>query len=210
MDWIINIVVGVIMLAVGFFLDRIWEWWKKRKAGLTGQAHSIISKLGRSVQSFAGYYFLSSSPTENFKIVSHVYEHVVGEVIGTCFRENPASYGERDLARLLPKGASFTRLTTDRVCPPQDRDSAEKVLRELVSNGKIVMVPSNEHFTSIDGIYAELSDGTHIAFVTFPKMGPEHKNRGIVFYGHIARSFFTYYRDLRDASAKSQETEKTN
>jgi len=53
------------------------------------------------------------------------------------------------------------------------------------------MVPSQEHCTNIDGIYTQLADKTHIAFVTFPKMGPEHQSRGIVFYGHIAETFFT-------------------
>ena len=204
MGWII----GIAMLIVGFGLDRLYEWWKKRRAGLTGQAHSIISKLGRSVQSFDGFYYLSSSPTENFKIAKHVYEHAAGEVIGTCFRENPTCYGQQDLARLLPKGASFSRLTTDRVCSPQEQKSAEAVLGELVPDGKLIMISSDEHFTSIDGIYSELSDGTHIAFVTFPKMGSEHQNRGIVFYGHIARAFFSYYRDLRDVCPKSSEAEE--
>jgi len=200
MDWILNSMVGIVMLVAGFGLDRLWEWRKKRKAGLTGQAHRIITKLGKSVQSFDGYYFLSRTPNENFKIANHVYEHAVGEVIGTCFRENPTTYGEQDLSRLLPPGASFTRLTTGKVCSSEDIEKAEAVLKEFVPNSKIVMVPSQEHFTSIDGIYAQLSDKTHIAFVTFPNIGPEHQNRGIVFYGHIAEAFFTYYSDLRDAS----------
>lgn len=205
MNWIVNIVVGVIMLIAGFFLDRLWEWSKKRKAGFTGQAHIIISKLGRSVQSFEGYYFLSNTPTDNFKITKHVYEHASGEVIGTCFRENPTCYGQQDLARLLPTGASFVRLTTDQVCTALERDSAETVLQALVPDGKIVMVPSNDRFTNIDGIYTAFPDGTHIAFVTFPKTAPEHKNRGIVFYGHIARAFFEYYRDLTNASTTTNQ-----
>lgn len=197
MDWIINIV----MLVAGFFLDRLWDWWKKKRAGLTGQAHSIIAKLGNSIQSFDGFYFLSSTPTENYKIVKHVYENAAGDVIGTCFRENPADYGERDLARLLPPGASFARLTTDRVCPATDLDTARHALGDLVTNSRVVSVPSSEFFTSIDGVFTELSDGTHIAFVTFPKVA-EKRNRGVVFYGHVARAFYTYYRDLRDAHAE--------
>ena len=120
---------------------------------MTGHAHRIIAKLGKSVQSFDGYYFLSRSPNENFKIANHVYEHAAGEVIGTCFRENPTTYGEQDLSRLLPPGASFTRLTTDKACSPEDVKQAEAILKKLVPNGKIVMVSSQEHFTSIDGIY---------------------------------------------------------
>ncbi len=201
MQWVI----GLVGLIAGFGLDRLWEWWKKRRVGLTGLAHDIIRKIGRSVQSFDGYYYLSSSPTDNYRIAKHVYEHAAGEVIGTCFRENPVCYGEQDLARLLPKGASFSRLTTDRVCSPEERESAEAVLGELVPNGEIVMVSSDEYLTSIDGIYTELSDGTHIVFVTFPKMNPEHCNRGILFYSHIDRAFFDYYRDVRDAHTKSSE-----
>jgi len=60
MDWIVNSVVGIVMLVAGFGLDRLWEWRKKKKAGLTGQAHRIITKLGKSVQSFDGYTNLIS------------------------------------------------------------------------------------------------------------------------------------------------------
>ncbi|VFM97935.1 MAG: hypothetical protein BECKG1743D_GA0114223_102733 [Candidatus Kentron sp. G] len=196
MEWI----VGIVVLIVGFLLDRAYEWHKKRKIGLTGQAHDIIAKLGDSVQSYTGNYFLSDNPTDNFRITRHLYEHATGDVIGTCFRENPVCYGEQDLARLLPKGASFTRLTTEGICPDADRIQAEATLKELAPNAKIVGVPSGDYFTRIDGIFTELSDGTHIAFVTFPKTGTEDHNRGIVFYGHTARAFFEYYRDLRDAS----------
>jgi hypothetical protein len=203
MEWI----VGIVMLVVGFLLDRAYEWHKKRQAGLTGQAHGIIAKLGKSVQSFTGNFFLSNCPTDNFKIAKHVYEHAAGDVIGTCFRENPIRYGEQDLARLLPKGASFARLTTDRVCPESDRAKAEVALKELLPNAKIVSVPPGDYFTSIDGIFTELSDETHIAFVTFPKTGTEHHNRGIVFYGHTARAFFEYFRDLRDAPTSELETQ---
>lgn len=195
MEWI----VGIVMLIVGFLVDRWYELWKKKKAGLTGQAHDIISQLGRSVQSFSGNYFLANSPTDNFKITKHVYEHAAGDVIATCFRENPVSYGEHDLARLLPKGASFARLTTETVCPESDRLKAEAVLKGLLPNAKIINIPSGDYYTRIDGIYTELSDGTHIAFVTFPKTGTDHRNRGIVFYGHTAKAFFDYHRDLRDA-----------
>ena len=187
------------MLIVGFLLDRGYELWKKKKAGLTGLAHGIISKLGKSVQSFTGDYFLANTPTDNFRITKHVYEHASGDVIGTCFRENPVSYGERDLARLLPTGASFTRLTTETVCPESDRSKGEAVLKKLIPDAKITYVPPGNYFTRIDGIYTKLSDDTYIAFVTFPKTGTDHRNRGIVFYGHVAKAFYDYHRDLRDA-----------
>ena len=195
MEWI----VGIVMLIVGFFADRTYEYWKKKKAGLTGLAHGIISKLGKSVQSYTGNYFLAHTPTDNYKIAKHVYEHATGDVIATCFRENPVEYGEQDLARLLPTGASFSRLTTETVCPEADRCKAESVLGELIPNAKIVNVPSGDYFTRIDGIYTKLSDETYIAFVTFPKTGTGTRNRGIVFYGNTAKAFYEYHKDLRDA-----------
>jgi len=67
---------------------------------------------------------------------------------------------------------------------------------------------TQKHFTSIDGIYAQLSDKPHIAFVTFPQTGPEHQNRGIVFYGHIAETFFIYYRDLGDSSIMAGDKDR--
>ncbi len=206
MNLLTNIAVGVVMLLIGFVLDRLWEWHKKKKAGLTGDAHGIISKLGKSVQSFDGYYYLSSSPSENFNIVNHIYKHAAGEVIATCFRENPIIYGEQDLARLLPPVTSFSRLTIDKLCSPKDRKKAESILKKLVTNSSIVIVPSQEKLTSIDGIFLRLPDKTHIAFVTFPKVDrAKHQNRGVVFYGHIAEAFFAYYRDLRDTSTGLEE-----
>jgi hypothetical protein len=130
MQWLI----GMVMVVVGFSLNRLWEWWKKRWAGLTGQAHNIIKKLGKTVQSFDGYYYLSNNPTGNFKIAKHVYEHAVGGVISTCFRENPMCYGEQDLARLLPKGAFFSRLTTDCVCSLQEKELTQAVLENSPVN----------------------------------------------------------------------------
>lgn len=195
MEWI----VGIVMLIVGFLADRTYEYWKKKKAGLTGLAHGIISKIGKAVQSFTGCYFLAHTPTDNYKIAKHVYENATGDVIATCFRENPITYGEHDLARLLPTGASFARLTTATVCPEADRSQAESILSKLVPNAKIVNVPSGDYFTRIDGIYTKLSDETYIAFVTFPKIGTENRNRGIVFYGNTAKAFYDYHKELRDA-----------
>jgi len=199
MEWII----GIVMLMLGFLLDRLWERWKKSKAGLTGQAHNIIKQLGSSVQAYDGHYYLSKDPTQNYKIADHVYKHCAGDVIATCFRENPASYKDHDLARLLPKGASFSRVTNDQVCSPQDKDVAEGILKGLVPNSNIVVIPSSEYITSIDGIFCELSDETDIAFVTFPKMSDENNNRGIIFYGHTAKAFYEYYRDLRNTYLKT-------
>lgn len=195
MDWVI----GIIMLTLGFLLDRLWEGWKKKKAGLTGLAHNIIKQLGNSVQSYDGHYYLSKDPTQNYKIANHVYKHCTGDVVATCFRENPASYKEHDLARLLPKGVSFARITNEHVCTPEDKETAAKHLKSLVKNSNIIVVPSSEYITSIDGIFCELSDETNIAFVTFPKMNEKSSNRGIIFYGHTARAFYEYFRDLRDA-----------
>ena len=189
------------MLVLGFLLDRIWEWWKKKQAGLTGQAHTIIKNLGNSVQAYDGHYYLSKDPTQNYKIAKHVYEHCAGDVVATCFRENPASYKEYDLARLLPKGVSFSRLTNDKVFSNNEKEATENILKELVPNSGIVIVPSSEYITSIDGIFCELPDETNIAFVTFPKMSDGSSSRGIIFYGHTARSFYEYFQDLRDAHA---------
>ena len=194
MDWVI----GIVMLILGFCLDRLWEWWKKKKAGLTGQAHSIIRQLGNAVQAYDGHYYLSKDPTQNYKIAKHVYEHCSGDVVATCFRENPAAYKDHDLARLLPKGVSFARLTNDKVFSVTDKEATEATLKELVSNSKVVIVPSSEYITSIDGIFCELPDETNIAFVTFPKMSDGSSNRGIIFYGHTARAFYEYFRDLRN------------
>jgi len=43
--------------------------------------------------------------------------------------------------------------------------------------------------------------------VTFPKMGTEHRNRGIVFYGNTAKAFYDYHRDLRDAKRAVIDTQ---
>ncbi len=200
----ISVIITIAGAIVGFLLNRFYERKQKKKAGLTGNAHNIIKDLSKSVQSFEGYYLQSKSPKENFTIINHVYKNATGEIIGTCFRENPIRYQDHDLVQLLPKGAFFTRLTTDSICPEKDRKKAEAVLKDYIKNSRIINIPLKEVFTSIDGVFAELSDQTYIAFITFPKLGLENRNRGIIFYGNTAKSFFDYYKDLRDTYSKEK------
>jgi len=44
--------------------------------------------------------------------------------------------------------------------------------------------------------------------VTFPDMGPERRNQGILFCGRIAEMFFTYYKDLSECLHQDKKEEK--
>jgi hypothetical protein len=200
MEWIIGIACSLFGVFAGFCLDRLWGWQQKRKSGLIGDASRIVTKLGAAVKSFEGYYFVAESPTDNYKIANHFYQNAIGEIIATSFRENPASYGERDLARNLPNGGSnFTRISTSKICSTDDEQRAKNALDSILPGASLIVLPEGLFITSIDGIYCKLTDGTYLTFVTFPKTGDQHKNRGILFYGHIAKSFFDYYQDLKEA-----------
>lgn len=204
----INILVGIISSVIGAIIVRLWDCWKKKKAGLTGQASKIIKDLGTSVQKSEGCYYLSRDGTENYKLTSHLYERATGEVIATCFRDNPTTYGERDHARLLPKGVEFARLTTLRGIQDNELKDARDKLSEFVKHSEIIAVGDNENITKIDGIFAELADKTYFAFVTFPNLKLNKENRGVVFYGNIAKAFFLYYKDLKDSNKSVAEKEK--
>ena len=199
MAWLIGITCALIGVVLGFALDRLWGWQQKRKAGLTGKAHKIVIKLGLPTKEFAGNYYLSDSPTQNYKVTNHIFQHADGTIIATSFRENPAKYGERDLARNLPNGgAGFTRITKADICGEDDAIIAKESLDSILPGASIVVLPENLFITSIDGIFCKLTDQTYLAFATFPKTGEQQRNRGILFYGEIAKAFFEYYRDISD------------
>ena len=158
----------------------------------------IVSKLGLATKGFEGNYYPSDSPTQNYKVANHIYQHADGEIIATSFRENPVKYGERDLARNLPHGgAGFTRITKANLCGKDDARKAKECLDSILPGASLIVLPKELFITSIDGIFCKLTDETYLAFATFPKTGEQHKNRGILFYGDIARAFFEYYNDLK-------------
>ncbi len=192
-EWII----GTACSFLGVFADRLWGWWQKRKSGLTGNACRIVKKLGPTVRSFEGYYYVAEDPTANYKTANHCYQNADGEIIATSFRENPANYGERDLARNLPNGGSnFTRISTSKICSKDDEQKAKSELDLILPKASLIVLPEELFITSIDGIYCKLTDGTYLAFVTFPDIGIAQ--RGVLFYGHIAKYFFDYYHGLKE------------
>ena len=96
MEMIFNVIIGAL---AGFSIDRIWEWWKKRKAGLTGLAHSIISKLGNSIQSFNGtvQYLDSAVPPRGLGYKAGKYQ-------AHRYRMTCNGYGPRDSQTSIEAG----------------------------------------------------------------------------------------------------------
>ncbi len=199
MQWYEGIACSVIGGLFWFLVERFRSHRQRRAAGQTGCAHEIVEEIGPISKPFEGRYYLSETADDNYTTVNHIYQRASGEVIATSFRENPSRYTDKDLARNLKKRvADFTRISSSTICTEADARSARQVLNQILPGASLVVVPQDTSTTCVDGLFCKLYDDTYLAFVTFPTTKEYSHNRGILFYGNIARAFFEYYRDLRD------------
>jgi hypothetical protein len=196
-EQIVNTVFGAVAGATLSTLVTIYrEKRKEKKAGLTGEAHKLVSMLP-GIEKLNGHYYVARSADDNFAITNHVYTNATGRVIATCFRENPADYEPRDLARMLKKdGVAFTRITREEVCNSHDRDKALNAIKTLHPNSRLICIPAGKDVNIIDGIFVKCPDKTNIAFITFPATSDKNSIRGVLLYGHIAKAFYDYFAEL--------------
>lgn len=163
----------------------------------TGKAYDVLKKLGKVLHHAPGTYYFSDSGDTNFRIASHLYSNADGRVIATAFNEDPAQYGSSDLARNLGYGGSlFTRLTCRDVCGRESEKAARAALEELKEGARLVVIPSGELFSRVDGMFCQFSDDTYVCFVAFRSPAGSSRNAGAIFIGRLASAFFQYYADL--------------
>lgn len=159
------------------------------------QAHEIINWLQGNLQKITGSYIITNTKNENAKIAGQLYSRVNGEVISTCFFESP-DYGHSDYANMISPATKFIRITCNDVCSDV---VAKKVIDRLNSfecSASLVVVSSKINISKIGGIFCNLSDGSHLAFIAMNNRGGSNENQGIMLSGTIAREFFQYYKSF--------------
>ena len=183
---------GAILCAVVAYYIHL----KSRKPP-SGRAYEVLKGLGKILQEPLGEYYLTRSADDNFHVANHIYNHADGHVIATAFHEDPASYGERDLARSFRYGGSlFSRLTSEDMCGPDSQHQAREALSAILPGSSFVVIPKGEAFTRLDGIFCRFNDNTHLCFIAFRHPEDPRKNKGVVFRDGVAESFFDYYQSL--------------
>ena len=195
-DTLVNIVFGgmggaVVASIVAYLLHLRTKKPKK------GRAYEVLKGLGKILEEPEGDYYTTRSTDDNFHVANHIYSHADGEIIATAFGENPATYGERDLARAFRYGGSlFTRITSEDVCDPESQKAAADQLGRIQRDSRFVVLPRSEPVTRIDGILCRFQDKSHLCFVSLRGPKDQAKNKGIVFREDFAENLFSYYEGL--------------
>ena len=196
----LNIIFGGVGGAViGSIISGLiaYSIYRKSKRPPTGKAYEILKGLGKRLREPEGEYHLTRSSDDNFKVASHIYSHADGPTIATTFHDDPSTYGEIDLVRSFKFGGSlFTRITSDDVCGPSSAEIATESLSRILKGSNLVVIPRNEAFTRMDGIYCRLSDDTHLSFLTFRDPENKGRNKGIFIRDGIAETMFEYYETI--------------
>jgi hypothetical protein len=158
-----------------------------------------LSELEKYLESHGGEYFITKTTQENYEIARDIFKHADGAIVTTAFHDNPADYGPGDLVRSFRFGGQqIQRLTATDVCDDASVAKARGNLQEIKPGARLIVIPKDERYTRIDGIFCRCGDGTHLAFValTDPKTGKN--NEGIVFRDGFATEFFQYYQALAE------------
>jgi len=182
---------AIISAAVAYYI------YAKTKKPPSGKAYEILKGLGKILEQLEGEYYTTRSADDNFHVANHIYNHADGEIIVTAFHENPATYGERDLARSFKYGGSlFTRITCEDICGAESQKKARQFLSGILKGSTFVVIPKGEAITRADGVFCRCKDNTYLSFTAFRDPKDARKNKGVVFTGGIARIFFEYYQSL--------------
>lgn len=138
-----------------------------------------------------GCYVLTDSTKENTQIAARLYSRIDGNIIGTCFFENPY-YGRGDFASTISESAKFTRLATQDVCDTEDTIKVKDLFSTFSCKANFVMVPDGVEISKIGGIFCHLSDKSYLAFIALNTQD-NSSNRGLVFSGTLAKELYTYF-----------------
>ena len=125
MESIIGAIVGASITAVVALYIHFSSQPKRR-----GLAYEVLCELKKKLESPKGEYCRTKTADDNFEIAEHLYKSVEGEIIATAFHENPANYGDNDLARLFHQ-RELTILTCEEVCDKRSQEIARKNLSNV-------------------------------------------------------------------------------
>ena len=192
MESIIGGVIGaVIMGAVALYIH--FSGKPKRK----GMAYKVLRGLKKKLEIPRGEYCRTKTADDNYEIAQHLYKNVEGEIIATAFHEDPAGYGENDLARLF-RGRDFTRLTCEDICNKASQEIARRNLSKVHKGASLIVIPQHEKYVRVDGMFCRFRDETYLCFEALRNPSNPQANRGIIFREDIAEDLFDYYKELAE------------
>lgn len=168
------------------------EYPKNDFDDIDDQAMKVLKGLQIKLHKVSGSYVFNDNTVENSKTASQLYNLLSGEIIGTCFFEDPSSYGENDFAKFINTGTKFHRLATDSNCPPQSKEKVESAFKSLNCDATLTVLSENYTISKIGGIFSKLPDRSYLAFIALNNTD-DNGNRGVVFCGEIAKQLFEYY-----------------
>jgi len=168
---------------------------KPKKNGL---AYALLKKLQFLLKISEAEYYFTKTANENYQVARLIYSDADAEIIATAFNENPETYGESDLARGYRYGSLFTRITCEDICPSQSVTHCRAIMDKILRGSNLIVVPSGEAITKIDGIFCRFKDDTHLCAISFRDPQNIEKNKGVVFRDGIAEGFFAYYKSITE------------
>lgn len=168
----------------------------------SGLAYSLLKKLQFLLKQSQSEYYFTKSADENYQVAKLIYTDSDAEIIATAFNENPEKYGESDIARGYRYGSLFTRVTSEDVCSKQSEEKCRAVMNKILRGSQLVVIPSDDPITRIDGIFCRFKDSSYLCAIAFRDPDNIDKNRGVVFRDGIAEGFFEYYKQLSEKYAQ--------
>lgn len=190
MESIIGAILGSSITAIVALYIHFSRQPKRR-----GMAYKVLRDLKKKLESPKGEYCRTKTSDDNFEIAQHLYKKVEGEIVATAFHENPAIYGNNDLARLFQQ-KRLTRLTCEEICDKDSQNIARVNLSKVHKGASLVVIPKGEKYVRLDGMFCRFRDETYLCFIAFRNPSDPQANRGIIFREDIAESFFDYFKEL--------------
>lgn len=156
------------------------------------EALKTLKWIQEEIEEINGSYIYSDSTLKNKKIATLLYTKCTKKLIGTAFFEDPNNYKD-DLAAFVDQGIEFVRITTGDVCSQESQKGQKEKLRSFQSNARLVVVPADTGISKLGGLFCEMKDGSHLAFIALNNVGNKGENHGLVFCGDTAEHLFKYY-----------------
>jgi hypothetical protein len=159
------------------------------------EAKKILKWVQENINKINGDFILTDTTTENAQIAARLYSKIRGEIISTCFFEDP-DYGNGDFANTISPGTNFHRITLNSLCSLDKKDGLINRLAKYECNANLVVISNEAEITKIAGIFCKLTDKSYLAFIALNSYGPNKKNKGLTFTGDIAQILFEYYNSF--------------
>ncbi len=159
------------------------------------EAKRVLRWVQENLNKVNGNFILTDTVNENAQTAARLYTKLTGDIIATCFFEEP-DYGNGDFANTISPGANFVRLTTSNLCPVDKVEMLNERLANFSCNARLIVIEDDIDVTKIAGIFSKLPDKSYLAFLALNDYGKTKVNKGLTFTGDIAENLYEYYKSF--------------